>query len=96
MLTRALFEMQSLFQHLSMRLGPSSLNALELSQADRVMCDDLQANLPPGMNQLNYSLVQTLVPVGLQSVEEIEQIVQQATRSAAWPGPSPAFGQWDA
>ena len=56
----------------------------------------VQANLPPGMNQLNYSLVQTLVPVGLQSVEEIEQIVQQATRSAAWPGPSPAFGQWDA
>lgn len=56
----------------------------------------MQANLPPGMNQLNYSLVQTLVPVGLQSVEEIEQIVQQATRSAAWPGPSPAFGQWDA
>lgn len=56
----------------------------------------LQANLPPGMNQLNYSLVQTLVPEGLQSVEEIEQIVQQATRSAAWPGPSPAFGKWDA
>jgi len=55
-----------------------------------------QANLPTGMNQLNYSLVHTLVPVGLQSVEEIEHIVQQATRSAAWPGPSPAFGQWDA
>lgn len=55
-----------------------------------------QAKLPAGMNQLNYSLVQTLVPAGLQSVEEIEQIVQQATRSAAWPGPAPAFGQWDA
>lgn len=32
------------------------------------------------MAQLNYTLVQTLVPPGLQSVEEIEEIVHQATR----------------
>jgi hypothetical protein len=36
--------------------------------------------LPAGMGQLNYSLVQTLVPPGLQSVEEIEDIVHKATR----------------
>ena len=42
--------------------------------------------LPPRMGQLNYNLVQTLVPAGLQSVEEIEQIVQQATRAESWSG----------
>ncbi len=42
-------------------------------------------NLPPHMQHLNYTLVQTLVPVGLQSVEEIEAIVHQATRPSVWP-----------
>ena len=37
------------------------------------------------MQQLNYRLVQTLVPSGLQSVEEIEAIVHQATRAVQWP-----------
>jgi hypothetical protein len=37
------------------------------------------------MQHLNYTLVQTLVPVGLQSVEEIETIVHQATRPTTWP-----------
>lgn len=37
------------------------------------------------MQHLNYTLVQTLVPVGLQSVEEIEAIVHQATRPSVWP-----------
>ena len=41
--------------------------------------------LPPHMQHLNYTLVQTLVPVGLQSVEEIETIVHQATRPTTWP-----------
>lgn len=38
------------------------------------------------MAQLNYTLVQTLVPPGLQSVEEIEEIVHKATRvgAATW------------
>ena len=40
--------------------------------------------LPPHMQHLNYTLVQTLVPVGLQSVEEIETIVHQATRPTVW------------
>ncbi len=42
-------------------------------------------NLAPDMQQLNYRLVQTLVPSGLQSVEEIEAIVHQATRAVQWP-----------
>ena len=41
--------------------------------------------LAPDMQQLNNRLVQTLVPSGLQSVEEIEAIVHQATRAVHWP-----------
>lgn len=37
------------------------------------------------MQQLNYRLVQSQVPSGLQSVEEIEAIVHQATRAVHWP-----------
>ena len=37
------------------------------------------------MQALNYRLVQTLVPSCLQSVEEIEAIVHQATRPVHWP-----------
>lgn len=49
--------------------------------------------LPPHMQHLNYTLVQTLVPVGLQSVEEIEAIVHQATRPSSWPNwPPPTRG----
>ena len=48
------------------------------------MCRFLN-RLPPHMQHLNYTLVQTLVPVGLQSVEEIETIVHQATRPTTWP-----------
>ena len=30
--------------------------------------------------------LQSLVPQGLQSVEQIEEVVQQATKVTAWPG----------
>lgn len=45
------------------------------------------------MQHLNYTLVQTLVPVGLQSVEEIEAIVHQATRPSVWPNWPPQQAQ---
>ena len=45
-----------------------------------------QTNLPPGAANMNYNLLQSLVPAGLQSVEQIEETVQQATRVTAWPG----------
>ena len=32
------------------------------------------------------TLLQSLVPQGLQSVEQIEEVVQQATKVTAWPG----------
>ena len=43
--------------------------------------------MPKGMDTLNYNLVQSLARPGLQSVEEIEQVVQAATKlGAAWNG----------
>ena len=43
-------------------------------------------NLPQSRWGMNQQLLQSLVPAGLQSVEEIEQLVQQATRPAqTWP-----------
>jgi len=44
-----------------------------------------RTHLAPEMQALNYRLVQTLVPSCLQSVEEIEAIVHQATRPVHWP-----------
>jgi len=48
------------------------------------MCRFLQ-NLGPGMGELNNRLVQKGVPPELQKVEQIEQIVQQATQTAGRP-----------
>ena len=48
------------------------------------MCRFLQ-NLGPGMGELNNRLVQKGVPHELQKVEQIEQIVQQATQTAGRP-----------
>ena len=46
----------------------------------------LLRNLPQSRWGMNERLLQSLVPAGLQSVEEIEQLVQQATRPAQpWP-----------
>ena len=43
--------------------------------------------MPKGLDALNYSLVQSLARPGLQSVEEIEQIVQAATKLGSnWNG----------
>ena len=36
--------------------------------------------MPKGLDALNYNLVQSLARPGLQSVEEIEQVVQTATK----------------
>ena len=40
-----------------------------------------KTDLAKGMESLNYDLVQTLARPGLQSVEEIERVVQQATQT---------------
>ena len=40
-----------------------------------------KTDLAKGMETLNYDLVQTLSRPGLQSVEEIERVVQQATQT---------------
>ena len=46
-----------------------------------------RTSMPKGMDMLNYNLVQSLARPGLQSVEEIEQVVQAATKlGAAWNG----------
>ena len=43
--------------------------------------------MPKGLDTLNYNLVQSLARPGLQSVEEIEQVVQAATKLGAnWNG----------
>ena len=42
-------------------------------------------NLGPGMGELNNRLVQKGVPPELQKVDQIEQIVQQATQTAGRP-----------
>lgn len=43
-------------------------------------------NLPAGMELLNFTLLQSLVPPGLQRVEELEHIVQEATVNSPWSG----------
>lgn len=58
---------------------------------ERMAGSRFKLELPPGMAQLNYTLVQTLVPPGLQSVEEIEEIVHQATRAGGSYHWDPAY-----
>jgi len=38
------------------------------------------------MDLLNYNLLQSLVPPGLQRVDELERIVQEATVDSPWSG----------
>ena len=46
-----------------------------------------RTSMPKGLDTLNYNLVQSLARPGLQSVEEIEQVVQAATKlDANWNG----------
>ncbi|KAK9808869.1 hypothetical protein WJX72_005481 [[Myrmecia] bisecta] len=43
-------------------------------------------DLPEGKHQMNYNMLQGLVPPGLQGVDEIEAIVQQGTQpGVVWP-----------
>jgi serine/threonine-protein kinase SRK2 len=79
-------------QHVSPECKNLLRRLLTADPEKRVTIPDLlqhpwyQTSLPPGAANMNYNLLQSLVPAGLQSVEQIEETVQQATRVTAWPG----------
>ncbi len=72
-------------QHLLSRLLTADPE-MRITTADVLRHPWFLHNLPAGMDLLNYNLLQSLVPPGLQRVEELERIVQEATVDSPWSG----------
>jgi len=72
-------------QHLISRLLTADPE-MRITTADVLRHPWFLHNLPAGMDLLNYNLLQSLVPPGLQRVDELERIVQEATVDSPWSG----------